>query len=196
MDQIHKIKLIKEAQNYLINNPQDVLHDITHHYRVWVNAQSIVKEENIADVNIDILELICWWHDVDNPNITKEPNKRIVELTAEYLSKQFNGIEKEILFDSIKNHEFGSIPKFVEGKILQDADKLDLLSEDRVNWAVENLKAGVISREWLTKTAISVRDNWFPKMIERYNFNYTKQCHIDRVGEFTKFLNTIIVSLE
>lgn len=195
MNQVKKLELIIEAQNYLINNPQDALHDITHHYRVWVNAQTIIKEEHLDNVNLDIIEIICWWHDVDNPNIPKDSNRRTAELTALYIANQFEEKESEIIFDSIKNHEFGSTPTYIEGKVLQDADKLELLSRDRVNWALENLKAGKISKDWLVTTAKGVKDNWFPKMLDKYNFQYSRQYHINQVDDFSKFLDEVILAL-
>lgn len=181
MKNILLLQLIKESQLLLINNPQDYAHDITHHYRTWLNALKITKniEENY---DIDVLELICWWHDVQIKAENKS-EKRICEITAKYLSSKFEGKNVEIILDSIKNHEFGSKPTYIEGKILQDADKLELLSPERFRIAIKAIKAGLLSKEYFLGKVVELKEGWLPKMPEMYNFEVSGQLHAKRLQE-------------
>lgn len=174
-----KFELIKEAQRLLVNNPQDYAHDITHHSRVWLLAKEIVSNIN-EKVDLDILELICWWHDVDSNTGSKD--KKIVENTAEYVSSKIDGKEKEIVSDSILFHEFGKKPRYIEGKILQDADKLEILSEERLRILKEAVDLNLYDKSKFKDIIKDVIEIWLPVMPERYNFDYSRKLHFKRLA--------------
>jgi HD superfamily phosphodiesterase len=54
MDKKLKLKLVKEAQERLVNSPRDFAHEITHSYLVWQLAKRIVKHEGLM-LNYDLL---------------------------------------------------------------------------------------------------------------------------------------------
>ena len=143
----------------------------------------------------NIVEIICWWHDVQIPNTqsTNKTNKRVAEITAKYLSRKFTDDVPNIIFDSIKNHEWGSHPKFVEGKILQDADKLELLSPERFRIALDAVYAGLESKDKFNKEVNMIKNEWLPLMLERYNFDFSRRLHNKKLPVFLKFIETISI---
>ncbi len=175
MDKKLKTTLIKQAQENLVNNPKDCMHEITHHYRTFLLAKEIAN--NITEqVDSDLLELFCWWHDVRIPDLPYG-DYRVAKVVSEYLAKLLPAKYQANTLDSIENHEFGSKPSFTEGKILQDADKLEVLSEERIRIALDAVEAGLLDKHELLASFNNVVTNWLPKMPERYNFEYSKNKH-------------------
>ena len=172
-----KITLIKEAQRNLIENPQDSFHDITHHYRTVLLAKKIVENVGV-NCDLDLLEIFCWWHDVKVPGLNYE-DKRVAEVVGEYLATKLPDKYKGNASDSIKNHEFGLQPKFTEGKILQDADKLEILSPERISMAIEAFEAEIENKEKNLGKYFQVVEDWLPKMPDKYNFEYSRQKHFE-----------------
>jgi hypothetical protein len=175
MDKNLKIDLIKQAQNHLINNPQDYLHEITHHYRTVLLAKDITNNIE-GSLDSDLLEVLCWWHDVKVPNLNYGDN-RIAKVVSEYLGGLLPNEYKNNVLDSIENHEFGSKPTFMEGKVLQDADKLEILSPERIRIGIDAVEAGLLDKDSVLGKFNEVIQNWIPKMPERYNFTYSKEQH-------------------
>lgn len=171
--------LIKEAQINLINNPQDYAHEITHHYRTWLTAKEIFSGVE-EPFNMEIVELICWWHDVQVLGLDYD-GRRICHVVAEYLSSKIEKDEGEIISDSIKQHEFDSTPKFTEGKILQDADKLEILSDERFRLAINAVEAGLMGQDYFNNVFLEVYDARLPKMPGMYNFDISRKIHKDRL---------------
>ncbi len=186
-----KLKLIEEAQRLLVQNPQNILHDITHHYRTLQFARKIIKNEKL-EVDQDIVEIICWWHDVEIQNKNSKDNKRVVEITAEYISKKVPKKYKEKVYDSVLNHEFKSKVNFLEGEVLQDADKLDILSISRFESALEAVEAGILDKDWLFNKVINVLETeWLPEIMKLYHFDFSKRCHRDKLPEFMSYLEKV-----
>ena len=74
---LQKRRIIKKAREYLIKTPYDLYHKLLHHQAVFENCKLIASEENL-NVDIDILEIACFWHDVfkgyDNEDELLEKN--------------------------------------------------------------------------------------------------------------------------
>jgi HD superfamily phosphodiesterase len=177
--------LITEAQEYLTAAPQDSLHDYSHHERVLNLAKMIVADEKLEkDINTDILNLICWWHDVQVPSILHNPDQRIAQETAQYVSERVPKEIQEVIFDSIKEHEFGLKPQFLEGKVLQDADKLEVLSTERLATVLDMVASGERQTDEMLKLHKMVTDDWLPIMPSRYHFTASVTYHKLHVSEF------------
>lgn len=174
-----KRKLIQEAQNLLVNAPQDLLHEITHHYRTWMLAQEI-GESIHSQFNRDVLEVICWWHDVKIPDAKIPENKRVVHVTADHLVRKLPREYTDCVKDSIINHEYGSTPKYIEGRILQDADKLDLLSTERVRIGIEAVRNNRYPRSKAREVFVMITKQWIP--------NFPKTLHFTRSKNLSKQL--------
>ncbi len=103
-------------------------HDYLHILRVKRLAVEIGKRER-ADTFI--LEVAALLHDISlafggEKSVHAEESAKIAE---KLLKDKIDDEKLEKIIDAIKNHSFskGSTPKFLEGKILQDADRLDAI---------------------------------------------------------------------
>jgi uncharacterized protein len=109
----------------------DSAHDFEHIVRVYKNAQKISKKEK-ADEKL-VLSAALLHDIVSYPKSDKRSKNSSLESAkkAKTILKKYDFTEKEITIvsDAISNHSFSQkkTPKTIEGKILQDADRLDAL---------------------------------------------------------------------
>ena len=123
MNQIESLKKI--AKNKLVNN--DPAHDFEHIMRVYRNAEKICKTEN---GNKKLILSAVLLHDIIKIKNRKDSAIKSAKLSEKILKENnFFDDEIEIISDAIKEHSFskGKIPSSIEGKILQDADRLDAI---------------------------------------------------------------------
>ena len=109
----------------------DPAHDFEHIMRVYKNAKKICKQEK---VNEKLILSAVLLHDiVSHPKSDKrsklssfESAKKSKQILKKY---DFSKEEITIISDAIRDHSFSQnkIPATLEGKILQDADRLDAL---------------------------------------------------------------------
>ena len=109
----------------------DSAHDFEHTMRVYKNAQKICKKEK---ANEKLVLCAALLHDiVSYPKSDKRSKTSSIESakkSKKILEKHnFSKEEITIISDAIRDHSFSQnkIPKTLEGKILQDADRLDAL---------------------------------------------------------------------
>ena len=109
----------------------DPAHDYSHVMRVYKNAQKIAKHEK---ANTRLVLAAVLLHDlVQFPK--SDPRSKTVSIKSAILAQKilkkhhFTESEIKIISDAIRDHSFsrGKIPQTIEGKILQDADRLDAL---------------------------------------------------------------------
>jgi uncharacterized protein len=122
-------KLEKTIKNRLEKN--DPAHDYDHIMRVLKNAKKIAKKE---DVNLDVITAAVLLHDIvsypkSDPRSMNSSTESAEE--SQKILRNYNFTQDEIntISDAIRDHSFsrGVIPHTLEGKILQDADRLDAL---------------------------------------------------------------------
>jgi len=114
-----------------IRMKNDSAHDFQHIMRVYKNAQKIYKKEN---ANKKLVLSAVLLHDIVSYPKSDNPSK-ISSIESAKKSKQilkkydFTKEEIIIISDAIRDHSFSQnkIPNTLEGKILQDADRLDAL---------------------------------------------------------------------
>ncbi len=120
--------LENEVKKRIENDPA---HDFEHTIRVYKNAQKICKKEK---ANEKLVLSAALLHDiVSYPKSDKRSKTSSIKSATK--SKQilekldFSKEEIAIISDAIRDHSFSQnkIPKTLEGKILQDADRLDAL---------------------------------------------------------------------
>ena len=109
----------------------DSAHDFEHIMRVYKNAQKICKQEKVNEnlvLNSVLLHDIVSYPKSDKRSKTSsiqsaKKSKKILE------KFDFSKEEITIISDAIRDHSFSQnkTPKTIEGKILQDADRLDAL---------------------------------------------------------------------
>lgn len=122
-------KLKEQVRKRLEKN--DVAHDFEHIMRVLKNATMLARKEK---ANIRVITAAVLLHDVvSHPKSDPRSKNSSVESAQEarkILKKyNFNQGQIDTISDAIRDHSFsrGITPKTLEGKILQDADRLDAL---------------------------------------------------------------------
>jgi len=120
--------LKNEAKKRIENDPA---HDFEHTIRVYKNAQKICKKEK---ANENLVLSAALLHDiVSYPKSDKRSKMSSIQSakkSKKILEKlDFSKEDITIISDAIHDHSFSQnkIPKTLEGKILQDADRLDAL---------------------------------------------------------------------
>lgn len=122
-------KLEKTVKKRLENN--DPAHDYNHIIRVLKNAKKISKKER---VDMRVITAAVLLHDIisyqksdpRSKNSSTESAKKSRKILKNY---NFTQVQIDTIADAIRDHSFsrGATPSTIEGKILQDADRLDAL---------------------------------------------------------------------
>jgi len=126
MNVINSLK--QEVYNLMIN---DSAHDFDHIMRVFKNAQKICKKENAHEKLV--LSAVLLHDIVSYPKSDKRSKLSSIKSAekSKKILKKFNFTKEEIqtISDTIRDHSFSrnKIPATIEGKILQDADRLDAI---------------------------------------------------------------------
>lgn len=123
------LDLLKDAVKKRIEN--DSAHDFDHILRVYKNAQQICKKEK---ANEKLVLSAVLLHDlISYPKSDKRSKMSSIESAKKSKSilkkYDFSNEEIAIISNAISDHSFSQnkIPTSIEGKILQDADRLDAL---------------------------------------------------------------------
>jgi uncharacterized protein len=120
---------IKNEVKEIMDN--DSAHDFEHVMRVYKNAQKICTLEK---ANEKLILSAALLHDiVSYPKSDKRSKLSSIQSAkkSEQILKKYNFSKEEIsiISDAIRDHSFSqnTMPRTLEGKILQDADRLDAL---------------------------------------------------------------------
>ncbi len=121
------VEIIEELVKLLM--PLDDVHGLGHVLRVRKLALELASEIG-EDIDVEVLELASLLHDMGR--IAGHENHAVVSAKiAELLLTLANYPREKIekVVDAILSHSYslGRSPKFIEGMILSDADKLDAL---------------------------------------------------------------------
>ncbi|MGI0068644.1 MAG: HD domain-containing protein, partial [Nitrosopumilaceae archaeon] len=122
-------KLKMEVRKRIENN--DPAHDFEHVMRVYKNAEQIAKKEG-ADLKIVLTAVLL--HDIISyqkfDSRSKNSSSESAKEAQKILQRYDYGLDEiKIIADAINDHSFskGVVPETLEGKILQDADRLDAI---------------------------------------------------------------------
>ncbi len=134
-------------------------HDLDHTFRVLQNAKLIARR--MKGVDLEVLELSALLHDIARMKEDEDRTGSIdhallgAEMAANIL-RGFNYPEGkiEVVTDSIRSHRFRADrePKYIEGRILLDADKLDAIG------AIGIARAYMIAGQMGEKLYMSIED--------------------------------------
>ena len=182
MKQVY-VDSIAKAKSYY-KGCKDVIHDLSHTERVVQNAKEIAKALDYDD--LDFLELCAYWHDVAR-TLGKEPHEEAgAAMARDDLLER--GVSQEVAdsaYEAIRFHKSTANPLTIEGKIIRDADKLEIFSVIRwqkaqqagwPDYCVEDLKKTI---ENMSK---------YPNV---FTFDYSKKLYQERLPEFKKFYNSV-----
>ena len=121
--------IIEEAIEYIKNlfGERGDGHDVEHSLRVYRNALAIAQKEK--DCDTEIVSLAALLHDTDDHKLFDNKNN---ENTREFLERHLVSKERtERIIEVINSVSFsknrGKRPETLEGKIVQDADRLDAM---------------------------------------------------------------------
>jgi uncharacterized protein len=126
------LEQIMRTVQLLLHN-QSPAHDFQHILRVYKNAEMISKQEKSVD--LDVVLAAALLHDLvvypkgstKTINSADESAEVAKKILLEYKNYPIEKIEK--VADAIRTHSFSKklAPSTLEGKILQDADRLDAI---------------------------------------------------------------------
>ena len=126
------MKVLDSIKNEVIKiMDNDPAHDFDHVMRVYSNAQKIVKKEKASQKLV--LSAVLLHDIVSYPKSSKRSKLSSVDSAkkSKIILKKYGFTTKEIIIvsDAIVDHSFSQnkVPETLEGKILQDADRLDAL---------------------------------------------------------------------
>ncbi|MGY5142130.1 MAG: HD domain-containing protein [Nitrosopumilus sp.] len=121
-------KLTHEIKKKLNDDPA---HDFNHIMRVFNNAKKICKYESANErlvlASVLLHDIISYpKSDKRNKNASVESANKAKIILKKY---DFSKDEVSIIADAIRDHSFSrkKIPSTIEGKILQDSDRLDAI---------------------------------------------------------------------
>jgi uncharacterized protein len=117
--------------SHALDASDDGSHDLSHLNRVWRTARLIAAEEG-GDLRLLAAAVIlhdCVTVEKDSP-LRKQASRLAAEKAEKLLEElQWNSLEIETVSDAIRTHSYsaGLAPSSLEGRILQDADRLDAI---------------------------------------------------------------------
>lgn len=107
-------------------------HDWYHTERVLHLAEAIAaQEKKTADLDMEAVQMIALLHDLDDRKLSPRTYDNL-DRAREFLYKNDVAADRrEMILDSIRKLSFKgtgkSVPNSLEGKIVQDADRLDAM---------------------------------------------------------------------
>lgn len=126
-----KLKLERLREHVQKRLENDTAHDFEHIMRVLKNAMMIAKKEKadsrVITAAVLLHDIISYpKSDPRSKNSSLESAKESKKILEKY---DFSQDEIKIIVDSVRDHSFsrGVVPQTLEGRILQDADRLDAL---------------------------------------------------------------------
>ncbi len=107
-------------------------HDWFHTLRVLRTAESIAGEEGkTKEIDLEAVQLIALLHDVDDRKLSPQTHGNLDNARNFLAENRVPKPRAEMILESIRNLSFkgsgSTVPASVEGKIVQDADRLDAI---------------------------------------------------------------------
>lgn len=129
---MNKNQVVEKTRKYV----EDTLkgegsgHDWWHVYRVWNNAKLIANTEKCDEITVELAALL---HDISDWKFNNGDEEAGAKIAADWLRK--NKVEEGIIkhvyeiiaTSSFKGAKVKSEMRTIEGKIVQDADRLDAM---------------------------------------------------------------------
>ena len=185
----------------------DSAHDFEHVMRVYKNAQIICEKEKTDKTLVLIAVLL---HDIvsysKSDKRSKTSSSKSAKKSKQILEKyDLSKEEIKIISDAIRDHSFSQnkIPGTIEGKILQDADRLDALGA--IGIARVFATSGSLNRPFynmddpfckkrIPNDTIWAIDHFFQKLLKLESLMNTKSGKIEaekRTKILKEFLNQL-----
>jgi HD superfamily phosphodiesterase len=167
------------------DNFYDIIHNFEHSERVAANAKLIA--DSIGYDDKDFLELCALWHDAARTKGVTDGHEEEGALLAknDMLQRGADRNLAERAYEAIRFHKSSANPMTIEGKIIRDADKLDIFTVKRWQNCAE---AGWIPEyvDDLRKTVAAM-----DKYPDAFTYDYTKEQFKARSIDFLNYYNSI-----
>lgn len=152
--------LLDEARAQLADKPYDAAHDLGHHLEVMARALELAHQlDNGADV--DALRLAVMWHHLPLDEQGQKNSKQTVDaLQKKMVESNFRPEFSEKVIQAVSAYALDQQPTSLEGKILYDADKLELLNSNRWQRYATAVERGQISQEKAKKDFNQLADTY------------------------------------
>lgn len=164
-------------------------HDFYHMKRVANTAKSIAESEN---ANIFLCEAAAWLHDVGDHKLFQQPKRVMKEMNLFLKTISISDDEVEKINAIIQNISFskGNIPETLEGKIVQDADRLDAIGAVGIarTFAYGGANGQLIYSEVYQDTSIQHFYDKLLRLKDKMNTERAKQLATERHQFMEQFL--------
>ncbi|WP_156289193.1 HD domain-containing protein [Oceanobacillus salinisoli] len=188
MNKHDQIKAIKGYVKELFQHDESG-HDFYHMQRVARLAKGIAVQEK-ADVFL--CEAAAWLHDIGDYKLFKQPDNAIENMEQFLNSLSVSEKQVEIIHEMINDVSFskGKVPNTLEGKIVQDADRLDAIGAIGIarTFAYGGSKGQLIHHDGRTDTSIQ---HFYDKLLtlkNRMNTVTAKEIALKRHQFMKEFL--------
>lgn len=126
---MEKTEILKEIEQYAWTafKADSTGHDFFHMKRV---AQMAVRLAHETNGNPFICEAAGWLHDIGDKKLFRHPEKAKADMKAFLSELPINPEDREAIGKAMASVSFQAgheVPQTLEGKIVQDADRLDAL---------------------------------------------------------------------
>lgn len=169
----------------MYRNFHDVIHDWEHSQRVAANARLIA--DSIGYKDKDFLSLAALWHDTARTLGTVLGHEEESAQLAKDDLLQHGGNEKDSqkLYEAIRFHKSSASPVTIEGKIIRDADKLDIFTIER--WKKCDEKG------WTNEYADDIRKTvtTISKYPKAFTYEFTKEEFKKRTPSFLEYYSSV-----
>ena len=123
-------KAKRYVKKYMDSDPSG--HDWYHTQRVMHLAESIAEPESKnTEVDMEAVLLIALLHDLDDRKLSPGTHENLDRARGFLVENHVAPVKQEMILDSIRNLSFKgtgtSVPESLEGRIVQDADRLDAM---------------------------------------------------------------------
>ena len=200
------IELLQKQVRQRMKN--DSAHDFDHIMRVYKNAEKLCKKEK---ANQKLVLSAVLLHDVISYPKSDKRAKMSSQRSAKEAEKILNKLdyvveEIQVISDAIRDHSFsrGKTPKTIEGKILQDADRLDAIgaigiarvfavagSENRPFYNIED----PFCKIRIPNDMVWTLDHFYKKLLKLESLMNTKSAKIE-AKKRTRFLKSFLSELK
>lgn len=122
-----KLQQVEKYANRKLNT-EVTAHDFSHSLRVMKIA-NYIGEKSTEDIDLEIIKVAGLTHDIIDRKVAPNVEKAIRELSEELLKIGYSDYQVKHVLNIIQNISYssGKVPETLEGKIVQDADRLEAI---------------------------------------------------------------------
>lgn len=176
----------------------DATHSVEHIIRVYDWSRELAK--NYPEVDLNVLKVAAFWHDVGRKYESKETDDHNIisgKMVEEYLlKKEAPKVYISKVKEAVISHSFKFKSKSIEGKIIHDADKLAFFPDHTIPDAYNSMKEGYetesFNRERLVnalKKYLNDKDYLYEGLILKESKEYYKKIEKDFIKTIGKVIN-------